>query len=81
MYNNNIPHNYGNMQRPNRPNYNNNNGDRIFGGFAIPFVLGGITGGLIANNRPNYPVYYPYYPYYPSYRPYPYYQNYPYRPY
>ena len=73
MYNNNIPQNYGNMQRPNnRPNQNN---DRLFGGFAVPFVLGGITGGLIANNRPNYPVYYPYYP---QYQPYPYY---PYRPY
>ena len=82
MYNNNIPQNYGNMQRPNnrRPNNNNNNGDRFFGGFAVPFVLGGITGGLIANNnRPNYPVYYPYYPYYQPYRPYPYY-GYGYRP-
>ena len=74
MYNNNIPQNYGNMQRPNnRPRPNNNN-DRFFGGFAVPFVLGGITGGLIANNRPNYPIYYPYYP---QYQPYPYY---PYRP-
>ena len=85
MYNNNnIPQNYGNMQI-NRPNnrpirYNNrpNSNDRFFGGgFAIPFVLGGITGGLIANNRPNYPIYTPYPPY-PYYRPYPYY---PYRPY
>lgn len=74
MYSNNIPHNYGNMQRPN----NNNNNERFFGGFAVPFVLGGITGGLIANSRPNYPVYYPYYQ---QYRPYPYYPYYPYRPY
>lgn len=79
--NNNIPQNYGNMQRPrpnnrpNRPN-NGNNGDRFFGGgFFGPFLLGGITGGLIANNRQNYPVYYTPYPYY---SPYPYY---PYRPY
>ena len=41
--------------------------DRFFGGgFIGPFILGGITGGLIASNRPNnynpiyfYPVYYP----------------------
>ena len=83
MYNNNnIPQKYGNMQmnRPGRYNNRpNNSNDRFFGGgFAIPFVLGGITGGLIANNRPNYPVYYPYYPYYQPYRPYPYYG---YRPY
>lgn len=78
MYNNNnIPQNYGNMQnfRPNRPGRpGNNNNDRFFGGFAVPFVLGGITGGLIANSRPNYPMYYQPYPYY---GPYPYY---PYRP-
>ena len=78
MYNNNIPQNNGNMQnfhhnnRPNRPN--NGNNDRLFGGgFFGPFILGGITGGLIANNRyNNYPVYY---------TPYPYYQPYPYYPY
>lgn len=75
MYNNNISHNYGNTQRINRPRPNNND-DRIFGGFAVPFVLGGITGGLIANSRPNYPYYYQPYPYY--YQPYPYYG---YRPY
>ena len=38
-------------------------------GFLTPFILGGITGGLVApyfyNNRPNY-----------YYYPYPYYQNY-----
>ena len=82
MYNN-IPHNHGNMQTYQRNfsrnnQYNRiNNDDRFFGGFAVPFVLGGITGGLIANNRPNYPIYTPYPPY-PYYRPYPYY---PYRPY
>jgi hypothetical protein len=51
-------------------NYNSyryNNGDRFIGpGFVAPFLLGGITGGLIANNRPHY------YPYPIYYRPYPY---------
>lgn len=74
MYNNNIPQYNNNMQKnysKNRPN----NGDRfIGGGFFGPFILGGITGGLIANSRPNYPIYYAPYPYY---QPYPYY----YRPY
>ncbi len=55
--------------------------DRFFGGFFGPFILGGITGGLLApafnNNgygRPNYysnynNYYYPpyYYPYGPYY--------------
>ena len=67
MYNNNIPKYKEIMQR------NKNNCDRfIGGGFFGPFILGGITGGLIANSRYNYPMYlppYPYYPYYP-YRPY-----------
>lgn len=75
MYNNNnIPQNNGNMQsyRPNnRPNHGNNNDRFLGGGFIGPFILGGLTGGLIANSRPNY------YPY----PPYPYYQVYPYYPY
>ena len=81
--NNNIQQNFSNMQnfRPNnRPHYNqmSNNGDRLLGGgFFGPFILGGLTGGLIANSRPNYPVYYAPYPYY---QPYPYY-GYGYRPY
>ena len=42
----------------------------IGGGFLFPFVLGGITGGLLSPAfRPNY---------YPYYRPYPYYSPYPY---
>ncbi len=47
--------------------------DRI-GGFLFPFVLGGITGGLLSPAfRPNYyPAPYPY----PYYQPYPYYNNY-----
>lgn len=59
------------------PNYNNYrprpNDDRfIGGGFLGPFILGGITGGLLAPsfypNRPyyynNYNYYYPYPNYY-----------------
>lgn len=74
-----MNYNYYNFNRPNniRPNNtpimnNNQNGDRLAGGFLGPFVLGGITGGLVApffygnNNRPVY--YYP--PYYYPYRPY-----------
>lgn len=42
------------------------------GRFLGPFILGGITGGLISplfwGNRPMY------YPYYPPYGPYPYYR-------
>lgn len=47
-----------------RPNANNR---FIGGGFLGPFVLGGITGGLLAPSfypRP-YPIYPPYQPYYP----------------
>ena len=78
MYNNNnIPQNYQSMQMRRTNRYNNsNNGDRFFGGgFFGPFILGGLTGGLIANSRPNYPVYYTPYPYYQPY------QYYGYRPY
>ncbi len=71
MYNNNIPQFNNNMQKK-KPNYHN--GDRFLGGgFFGPFILGGLTGGLIANSRPNYPIYYQPYPYYvpyPYYRPY-----------
>lgn len=47
----------------------------IGGGFLGPFILGGITGGLLA------PSFYPNprpYPMYPPYQPYPPYQMYPY---
>ncbi len=55
-------------------NYNNPQDDRYIGGFLGPFLLGGLTGGVVApffwggyNNRPNY--YYPPYQYYgPYYR-------------
>ena len=55
-------------------NYNRRN-NRLAGGFLGPFILGGITGGLVSpffynNNRPNY-----------YYTPYPYYGPYYYRPY
>lgn len=55
MYTNyNIP-----QKRYYKPQSSNNyyqNGDRFLGsGFLGPFILGGITGGLIA--RPNYPPY------------------------
>ncbi len=62
MYNN-YPTNFGSYG--NRPNYNNQRG-----GFLFPFVLGGLTGGLLAPAfypRPYYNNYYPYYPY-PYYR-------------
>ena len=67
--------NFNNYRRPYKPNQNNN--DRfIGGGFLGPFLLGGVTGGLVAplfyggyNNRPYYNNYY--YPYpYPVYGPY-----------
>ncbi len=41
-----------------RPGFNNQNG------FWGPFLLGGITGGLISPIFYNRPTYYPYYPYY-----------------
>ena len=55
------------MQRP-----NHFNGNRFAGNFALPFLLGGITGGLLAPAfypRPYYTPY-PMYPVYPTYRPY-----------
>ena len=60
-----------NNYRPNnymRPPMNNNR--FIGGGFLGPFLLGGITGGLLAPNF--YPRPYPVYGPYPIY-PYPYY--------
>lgn len=59
------------MYRNYPQNYNSyNNQNRIAGGFLGPFILGGITGGLVApyfyGDRPNYyyPPYYPYSGYY-----------------
>ncbi len=63
MYNNYRPMNNNFRPRP-RPNMNNNN-RFIGGGFLGPFILGGITGGLLA------PAFYPPRPMYPPYGPYP----------
>lgn len=60
----------------NIPQQINPNDDRLIGGFAFPFLLGGVTGAAIAPAfwRPGYgynrpPMYYPPYPYYgPYYR-------------
>ena len=51
---------------------NNQNDERFLGGFLGPFILGGITGGVVApyfwNNRPYYQPYpYPNYYYYGGY--------------
>ena len=63
------------MYNYNYPNYQNN--DRLVGGFAFPFLLGGVTGAALAPNfwgRPPYrPPFYgprPPYPPYPPFRPY-----------
>lgn len=69
----NVNYNY---QRPfNSISYSNQD-ERFIGGFAFPFLLGGVTGAALAPNfwrpgysRPYYPVYPPY-PMYPPYRPY-----------
>ncbi len=57
MYN--YPKNFNSYQQ-----YNNQ--DRFVGGFLGPFLLGGLTGGLVApyfyGGRPNYYQPYPYYP-------------------
>ena len=66
-----IPNNY---YTPNSYYQTSSNSDeRLIGGFAFPFLLGGVTGAALAPNfwRPGYgynrPPYYPYPP-----RPYPY---------
>ncbi len=46
-----------------------NYGNRFAGGFAVPFVLGGITGGLLAPAFYPRPMYSPYPPMMPN--PYP----------
>jgi len=59
---------YGNYRRP----PHGGRGNRfVGGGFLAPFLLGGITGGLLAPAfypRPYYNNYYYPYPYYPYYR-------------
>lgn len=50
----------------NYPYYNYSKDDRIVGGFLGPFLLGGLTGAVVAPafyggyNRPYYNNYYPY---------------------
>lgn len=67
---------YQNYNVPYRVNQQND--ERLVGSFLGPFLLGGITGGVVApyfwGGRPNYnnnyyyPYPAPYYPYYPYYR-------------
>lgn len=63
-------------QEPMYTNYmpSNVNDERFFSGFLGPFILGGITGGLVApffngnnNNNYQYPPYYTNNYYYPPY--------------
>lgn len=67
----NIPYYSRNLYPNNHRNYNyyNKNNRYGFGGFAVPFALGFLTGPLVVR-----PKYYPY----PPYQPYPNYPNYPY---
>ncbi len=74
-YNYNIPRYRRNMYQ-NRPF--NRHDDRFFtGGFAVPFLLGGITGSLLTPRRPYYygVPYNNFYYYNNNFYPYP---NYPY---
>lgn len=76
MYQSNAyyPNESGYYNNPNTTYYKDKSGDRIIGGgFLGPFILGGITGGLVSPyfygpyrpypNRPFYPPYGPYRPY------------------
>lgn len=63
-----------------RNSYGNYGNDNRFGGFFVPFLLGGLTGGAaVAVSRPRpvmvnpYPYPAPYYPQGPYYGPRPYY--------
>lgn len=61
---------YNNRQKINAIPYSYGNNRIVGGGFAVPFLLGGLTGGLLAPSF--YPRPYPYPPIYPPYyRPYP----------
>ena len=70
--------NYQNMPKNYPNNFKNNmypNDERFIGGFAFPFLLGGVTGAALAPNfwrppynRPPYP--YPPFPPFPPYGPY-----------
>ena len=70
-----MPNNYSNYYNPNSYYQTNlNNDERLIGGFAFPFLLGGVTGAALAPNfyRPNYGYGRPIYPYPPRPYPYPY---------
>lgn len=72
-----MPNSYSSYYTPNSYYQTSSiNDERLVGGFAFPFLLGGVTGAALAPNfwRPNYGR--PIYPYPP--RPYPY--PYPYPP-
>ena len=60
---------YNNRQKINAIPYGGNR--FIGGGFAVPFLLGGLTGGLLAPAFYPRPIPYPVYP--APYRPYPFY--------
>lgn len=65
----NYPYQQPNVMNPSWNGKGNSNNDRFVGGFLGPFILGGVTGGLLA------PAFYPR-PYYNNYYPYPYYGPY-----
>ena len=62
---------YPNYQNFNQYKQQYPNDERFIGGFAFPFLLGGVTGAALAPNfwRPPYRPPYPYPPY-PYYGPY-----------
>lgn len=69
-YNSNMNSINPNMNPINPNSYNQTDDRLIGGGFAFPFLLGGVTGAAIAPAfwRPNNnPYYYRPYPYYPPY--------------
>lgn len=73
IYSNSVNNRFANMPsgyRPPRPNEIGPNDERF--GFLGPFILGGITGGLLAPAFAPRPYYYNhyYYPPYYYYRPY-----------
>lgn len=54
------------------PNYYRSNSlyDERFGGFLVPFLLGGLGGAAVTGISKPRPVYVNPYPYYPNYYPY-----------
>ena len=64
------PYSWNGYPNINHLSNNNQTNDRLIGGFAFPFLLGGVTGAALAPAFYNRPYYmpYPYYGYYPYYR-------------